>query len=147
MERYFVIRGTQERPIPQHIDAVMQAEDGSLFGMFSHKTQAELEQEYGAPMVILGTEELKREHDDALRTEPVEITEEQFNYALEVLPPMRWGSWLGVESFRMREFYSGNMTNIYAKLGGKFWTFCDDAYMRGEDIAHKVKAAMDKTQH
>lgn len=116
-------------------------------GAYSGKTREDLEAQYGRPMAILGSSDFQRMQEDALRTEPTEITEKQYMDALEVLPPMKWGKWLGVESFRMCEFYSGNVTNIYAKCGDRYWTFLDNAYMSGEDIAHKVGRAMQKTQH
>ena len=55
---------------------------------------------------------------------------------------MRWGRWLGVESFRISELYSGNITTIYARTpDGQYWKFRDNAYMSGEDIAYKAMAA------
>jgi hypothetical protein len=55
---------------------------------------------------------------------------------------MKWGKWMGVESFRMTEFYTDNITTIVARApDGSFWEFTDNAYMSGEAVAAKVLAA------
>jgi hypothetical protein len=60
---------------------------------------------------------------DQLLSRPIEeITEEKFDEMLNILPPMRWGSNNGIHSFFMCEFWSGNYTQQYAKIGSRF--FC-----------------------
>lgn len=140
-EFFFVVLGTKEAPMPMQIDSVMLGSDGSRVGRFGGQTLEQIANHYKRTAVEMDWEVLREQQEKCLRTEPEEITEAQWYEALEVLPPMHWGKWLGVESFCMCEFYSGNMTNIYARLNGKFWRFMDDAYMGGEAIARKVAAA------
>lgn len=140
-EFFFVSPATETSPIPRQIDSVMVGSDGSRVGRFSGENLEQLAARYRCKIVEMDWEELTSQQENAMRTDPKEITEEQWTEALEVLPPMHWGRWLGVESFCMSEFYSGRMTNIYAKFNGKFWQFMDDAYMGGEAIARKVAGA------
>jgi hypothetical protein len=60
---------------------------------------------------------------ERLLSHPIEeITEEQYEDALNVLPPMRYGENKGIRSFFMSEFYSGNYTNQYAQIDGRYFT-------------------------
>tara|TARA_B100002049_G_scaffold93692_1_gene69269 strand:- start:1534 stop:1959 length:426 start_codon:yes stop_codon:yes gene_type:complete len=57
---------------------------------------------------------------DAFLGPAVASNEERFDYALNVLPPMRWRTNDGIESFCIAEFYSGTMTTQHAKANGMF---------------------------
>ena len=68
----------------------------------------------------------------------VEITEEEWQDALEVLPPEKWETVRGVNIFRMCEYLTGNITAHYAKLQGKFYVrncSTDETY---EELAGQV---------
>lgn len=75
------------------------------------------------------------------RTAPQEISEAEYWEAFGALPPLKYHSLGGVDSFRMSEFYSGTSTYIYAHCEGRFWRFMDDAYMPTSEIVAKVRAA------
>lgn len=53
-----------------------------------------------------------------------EITEEQYNDMLDVLPPLAWVTLDGVTEFCMSEFYTSHYTNQYAKdlKTGKYYS-------------------------
>ena len=72
------------------------------------------------------------------RTNPIEITKDQFTYALEVLPPVGWRTAKGVESFKMSERYYGQMTAIYVRIGRRYFTFRDAVTLTAERIADIV---------
>ena len=55
-------------------------------------------------------------------TEWKEITEDRYDEMLNVLPPEKWQIVDGVDIFRMSEYYTGNITEHYAALFGKY--FC-----------------------
>lgn len=61
--------------------------------------------------------------------EPIqEITFDEWEEALECLPPMRWHTDKhGVNKFLLVEFYSGSFTSQYAKLGDRYFTKMVDA--------------------
>ena len=60
---------------------------------------------------------------DSLLSRPIkEITETIYQEMLEVLPPLKWGVNRGVHSFFMSEFWSGNYTQQYARIGSKYYS-------------------------
>ncbi|MGL5436016.1 MAG: hypothetical protein ACRDBO_11535, partial [Lachnospiraceae bacterium] len=50
-----------------------------------------------------------------------ETTEEQFEEALNVLPPLKWCTIDGIEMFCMSEMYTATYTNQYARYEGKYY--------------------------
>jgi hypothetical protein len=76
--------------------------------------------------------------ENSCKTEPQEITEAQFIYALEVLPPVCWKTAKGVESFKMSERFYGNVTAIYARLGKRYFTFNDLITLSPDEIADRT---------
>lgn len=68
---------------------------------------------------IMSYEEFKRREREALLKPPMEpVTEEQFNDALDMLPPLYWVTCAGVEEFCMMEMYTGTYTTQYAHVLG-----------------------------
>lgn len=67
-----------------------------------------------------------------------EVTEAQFNEALNVLPPIGWTTRSGVESFRISERLWGNLTDIYARLGNRYFKLVDDIRLPAATIAERV---------
>ena len=56
---------------------------------------------------ITWEEYIKRERDKWLSKEPKEISEEEWNYALEVLPPKKW-----IRNERYSQFFIGECTTM-----------------------------------
>ena len=69
-----------------------------------------------------------------------EVREADFTYALGVLPPGGWKTARGVESFRMIERTSGNITQIFARCGERYFTLSDRYSLPAEEIADRVGA-------
>ena len=79
---------------------------------------------------------------DTRITSPAPCDAERFDYALNCLPPLRWGTWCGVESFRMSEFVSDDITTFFARTpDGRCWTFNDKFKISGDAVALKVLEA------
>ena len=74
------------------------------------------------------------------RNEVSEISEERFNDALNVLPPVGWTTRMGVESFRISERIWGNITDIYARLGDRYFLLSDDIRLSPGIVAERVAA-------
>lgn len=55
--------------------------------------------------------------DDELK----EVTEEDYENALNILPPLMWCTVDGVEMFCMSEMYTGTFTTQYARCNGKYY--------------------------
>jgi hypothetical protein len=114
--------------------------DGQTVGLYSHQTQEELARNY--PGVTLGTvEEYAAQLVQAVRTEPVEITRQQYLDALEVLPPLDWEGRRGCESFKLSEFYTSNVTSIYARRGHRYFTFRAVATLSHQEIMARLPGA------
>jgi hypothetical protein len=74
-----------------------------------------------------------------LQTEPKEVTEDKFVEMLEVLYPNHWVRRSGSESFQMSEHLSGNITEIYCRVGTKYFAFSGRAGMKHDDIVAKCR--------
>ena len=74
-------------------------------------------------------------------TDPEPITAEQFDDALNCLPPCRWGKVRGVELFHVSERITGDLVDWYARLNGRHWHFVDHDRQTGERLAEKVAVA------
>ena len=72
------------------------------------------------------------------RTDVSEISEERFNDALNVLPPVGWTTRQGVESFRISERIWGSITDIYARLGDRYFVLSDDIRLSPGIVADRV---------
>lgn len=83
-------------------------------------------------------ETIYKQVEASFRTIPVEITEEEFQYALGVLPPVGWRTVRGVEAFKISERLYGNITSIYARIDTRYFTFNDFMTVTSEQIADIV---------
>ena len=81
---------------------------------------------------------LLSEHADSLVTEPKPESLEDWQYALEVLPPCRWQTYAGIEFFHISERLTGNLVAWHARIGAKCWTFTDYASRPFGELAEKV---------
>lgn len=104
-------------------DCAIKGADGIYRSWVYQRTLEEMREEYpGVELVNL--EEFVEKAEQAAITDPVEITKEQFDYALEVLPPYGWECG-ETESFYMSEFVTGNITTHYVRLYKRFFSFND----------------------
>lgn len=72
---------------------------------------------------VMTFDEYQAAEADQILSRPIqEISAAEYDDALNVLPPMRWGSNNGVLSFFMSEFHSGNYTTQYARICNRY--FC-----------------------
>jgi hypothetical protein len=67
-----------------------------------------------------------------------EITKEDWWDKLEILPPEKWETVSGVEIFRMMEYYTGNITSHYARIGDRYFTAMRPTSTKYIDIAKEV---------
>ncbi len=68
------------------------------------------------------------------------ITEEEWMYALETLPPMKWRNGVLSESFMMSELTYGNITAIYVRIADRFYTLQDRVSLSHVEIIRKCEA-------
>lgn len=115
------------------------AEDcgGVLRSICLRETLEQVQERY--PHAIVGdAETVYREMESSYISDPVRITEDDFDYALNVLPPMNWVRSGSVQSFKMSEFTSGRITAIYAQFGDEYWKFSDRYTLSHSEIMERV---------
>lgn len=77
--------------------------------------------------------------DENNRLPVSEITIERFWYALEVLPPEGWKQESGCESFKMMERWSGNITDIYVRIGERYFELRDSFLLPHAEIIRRCQ--------
>jgi len=87
-------------------------------------------------------DELQSAFEAGLVTDPVEETEADFWYALEVLPPCRWRTVQGVELFHVSERLTADLVSWHGQIKGRYFTFTDQARRPMEELAAKVAKAV-----
>lgn len=91
------------------------------------ETQAKLD----AGFSVLPFEVYLNKKNKSYTDRPIkEITEQEYNDALDILPPLLWCTIDGVTMFCMSEMYDGSITSQYArdKQTGKYYTKLVDIY-------------------
>lgn len=94
----------------------------------------------------MSLEEAKEALESNLIGDPERISKEQFIEALEVLPPESWRNCGETESFKMSEYFYGNITSIYVRIGNEYFSFNDRGTLSHDDIIRKVAMTQVKTQ-
>lgn len=119
------------------IDLAIQRPDGVLVGEFSKETLEQIGRRYpGAQLGDFDT--VLDAQEQAMKTDPKEVTEEHFIEMLECLPPMGYVNCGNTESFKVCELVSGNIANIYARIGSRYFHLCDVASIKHDAIIAKI---------
>jgi len=98
-----------------------------------------LNPEYGPDLTILPLDEAEKRFEAQFETDPIQITENQWWYALEVLPPEDWHRTTAGESFKMSERLAGSITGIYVALDEGYFMFDDSAELPHADCVARVR--------
>jgi len=136
----FYVPGQPGKPeLHQFIDIAVTVGD-QLVGYYEGKTLAQFQEDY--PGVTLGNyQEVAAAQQNSLKTAPAAISLARYTEMLGVLPPEDWQHGGGGESFKLCEYYSGNITRIYVRIGKDYYEFLDDARITHAEIMAKVQAA------
>ena len=98
-----------------------------------HKTFDELKEEY-PNCCIMDSAEMSELIDENNKGEILEISKDDFWEMLECLLPKDWFNTSDGESFKMIEYYSRNITDIYIRIGERYFTKRDSASLRHNEI-------------
>jgi hypothetical protein len=115
---------------------------------YSRRTLAEFQAEF-PDAVVMDADAAYALHAAAHRSPVSETNEERFNYALDVLPPGKYGNYQGGVAFYVTERITANIVSWYFEVAGRFFTLDDDAgphpseYL--ERVAEFIKANPVKT--
>ena len=78
-------------------------------------------------------------HNDDVKNLIKEVTEEQFNDALDVLPPLKWCTIDGIEMFCISEMTDGTYTAQYARTpDGKYYCATVDVMDKSTWINNRI---------
>ena len=135
MEKVFYVPGQ-----PWVIDFAFMREDGTLVTQLQRHTLEQV-QERNPGAIITTYQEAAAQIEAGCKTEPRRIGEEDFDYALNVLPPMQWVRGESCESFKMSERTHGKVTAIYVRLGASYWKFEDVYTLPHSEVIAKVRKA------
>jgi hypothetical protein len=100
---------------------------------------ARLSDDYGPNLTVLPFDEAEARFEAQFKTDPVQITESEWWYALEVLPPEDWHHTAAGESFKMSERLAGSITGIYVALEEGHFMFNDSAQLPHADCVARVR--------
>ncbi len=132
MIRYLVSTHDEGRTAPIAIDTLREDGRTSIYG----ETLEQVEERY--PNVkIMTSDEFQTLHEATCCSDPVEITKDKFIEMLEVLPPMKWRSGGGAESFMLSEFTTGRITGIYCRIGKRYYSFLGICTLTHDEIVAK----------
>ena len=79
-------------------------------------------------------DKLMEEYEKSRCNDWKEITEEQYEYALNVLPPIKWFN----GGFYIGECTSGSLYGFYQELNGKFYTSLQSIYTNRAEIVENL---------
>ncbi|MBB6117703.1 hypothetical protein F4826_004681 [Rahnella inusitata] len=77
-------------------------------------------------------------------TPPVEIDLHRYMDVLGTLPPLDWQGGHDSESFKFAEMMCGNVTDIYAKVEGRYFQLCDECTLSHAEIVRRIKEVLSK---
>ena len=114
---------------------------GVLVGHYSGETLEQIRLRY--PGAALGEwDDVYAETEASRKTEPIEIKEDEFLKALNVLPPVKWTRRSDSESFKISERLYGSITAIYARIGDRYYTFSDNIALPHDDVISRIKQSL-----
>lgn len=108
-------------------------------GVYGKSDLAEARARYGDQVVVADIEECHDVISDHHRSDPVEISKEDWWEMFEVLPPVDYVNWGKSQSFKMMERQYGSITGVYCRLGSQYFRFYDDIRTTHSDIVEKCQ--------
>lgn len=122
---------------PGIIDIAWRCKDGIVRSDIQGETLEQIRARYpGAQQGELGTVAVESERlaDVEYCKAPVKITREQYDYYLNVLPPMNQRGGPGAESFMLCEFTYGSVTTICARIANDYYKMVDHCTLSHDEI-------------
>ena len=125
------------------VDRVVTDPCGKYIGAYSGKDLAELMEEYGHPQIeVLSWEEAAQLHRAKFIAPPKRISEERFDYLLNVLPPCKWTRYSLAESFHVSEHITDDIVTWCVRLGGSYWELADTCHLTHDQVVDLVTKEM-----
>lgn len=116
--------------------------DGEQYSQYANKKISE----YNSSVYsVVNGEELRAlidDHNKSLITAPELTSAEHYNNMLEILPPCRWHVSAGNNYFHVSERITGNLVRWFCSVGGKYYTFINDANISTSQLNEIIKEAV-----
>ena len=107
-------------------------------GLYSGKTLDEYREKHPDAVVMAWDEAHAIERAEFIK--PVsEITAEQFDDALNVLPPCKWTMEGAYQSFHVSELVFADIANWFAKYGARYFRFDDKRSLTHREVMQRVR--------
>ena len=139
--RYYLLE--ENKPFTGSVSSELLADQTVAYT--NGQTLAQYEEERGKKYRVISDTDLEPlyyQYRDSLITAPRVISDEAWYYALGVLPPSKWRTDSGVESFHISERIFDNVVSWYAACGGKGYAFNDVSTLTAQDVATKIGRAI-----
>lgn len=122
-------------PSAQYCSAIDVVQDG--VGAYSGKTLEEFKAEY--PDIQIVDDSVSVQHDRQRRiTAPKEISEDDYTYLLEVLPPCRWSNRGGASVFHISDRITYDIVTWCVRIGERYFSLDDSDKLNGSQVIDMV---------
>lgn len=111
-------------------------------GYWSRDSLEQIRAEYGPEVEIVTLAEATAAIEAAAISKPARCTQEDYERALEQLPPINFGLDEDVEVFQMSEMTVGRITGTFADVDGEFFCWRDVANAPRTELADKARDAL-----
>lgn len=103
---------------------------------YSNKTESDYLAESFSVMTVEEFKPILEKYLDGLCGQWQEISEQDYNDALDALPPLRWTN----GGFYFLERYTADVTSFYQEWYGKFYTSMQRLSYKREDVINSLEA-------
>lgn len=103
------------------------------------KTLEQLRQQVSPNLILIREEQAIALQREFHKTQPEAITEEDYWYFLEVMPPVNYTIRGNSESFKLCERICQDITVIVAKIGSHYYKFQNEINLSHEQIIEYIK--------
>lgn len=107
-------------------------------GVYSGKDQKQMEADRGAIEIMTDAALLARTRETC-STKPERTDLEQWEYSLNVLPPMNWRQNGYTESFMICEAHTADIHPIFVRIGEDYFTFRGPRSTAHHDLVKQVR--------
>lgn len=107
-------------------------------GTYSRKSKEQLEEDRGRLEVLTSEELQARIHEQAC-TAPEPTTLENWEYSLNVLPPMKWRRRGYTESFMISEAWTADVHPVLVRIGDDYFSFRAPRSKSHDELVKQVR--------
>lgn len=107
-------------------------------GVYSGKTREQLEEKWGR-LEVMSSDELRARTYEQACTAPERTTLENWEYSLNVLPPMNWRRRGHTESFMISEAWTADVHPVFVRIGSDYFSFQAPRSRSHDELVKQVR--------